>query len=99
MPFNPQQAAEDFINPGANLDKLAQVQALAQIIQVQADIKTADTAAALQAAMDKLSAGAALANTLKANAQAVVDAGTSNERKAAFQALAVTVQQIRGVLQ
>lgn len=99
MPYNPQQAAEDFIQPGTDLVKLAQVPALVNVIQEQADLHAAEALAALNAARTKLSNLMGIADDLRANAKAIVDATTAAERKAAFQSLALNIQQLKGALQ
>jgi hypothetical protein len=99
MPYDPQQAAEDFINPGTDLDKLAQVPALVNVIQEQADLHAAEALAALNAARTKLSNLMGIADDLRANAKAIVDATTGTDRRAAFQSLALNIQQLKGALQ
>ena len=95
MPYDPQTAADSYINPGTDLDKLAQVPILAAIIQQQADLRAAETLASLAAAEQKLINLMGIAGNLRANGQSIVDAQTAAARRAAFQALASTLQLLK----
>ena len=99
MPYDPQKAAEDFINPGTDLDKLAQVPLLVNVIQEQADMHAAEALTALRAARQKLGDLTGIADDLRVNAQLLADGKSGPERRAAFQSLALNVQQLKGAIQ